>query len=124
MHSLNKITVLQQPKLFNGYKFFFMGDFLPSYKSYLHDLVIAAGGIVLNRKPVAVDQEILSPGCPPPFVIYSLEQLDQCEGSEKISILASRKSDAEVLASSTGAVAASNSWILNCIAGSKLLELE
>ncbi|XP_055820143.1 protein BREAST CANCER SUSCEPTIBILITY 1 homolog [Solanum dulcamara] len=122
---LGRLKILnKQPKLFSGYKFFFMGDFLPSYKSYLHDLVIAAGGIVLNRKPVAVDQEILSPGCPPPFVIYSLEQLDQCEGSEKISILASRKSDAEVLASSTGAVAASNSWILNCIAGSKLLELE
>ncbi|KAK4345236.1 hypothetical protein RND71_035412 [Anisodus tanguticus] len=114
----------KQPKLFNGYKFFFMGDFLPSYKSYLHDLVIAAGGIALNRKPVAVDQEILSLGCPPPFVIYSHEQLHKCDGSEKISILAGRRSDAQVLASSTGAVAASNLWILNCIVGSKLLELE
>ncbi|KAG5590649.1 hypothetical protein H5410_041163 [Solanum commersonii] len=122
---LGRLRILnKQPKLFNGYKFFFMGDFLPSYKSYLHDLVIAAGGIVLNRKPIAVDQEILSPGCSPPFVIYSHEQLDQCEGSEKISIIARRRSDAEVLASSTGAVAASNSWILNCIAGSRLLELE
>ncbi|MCD7465736.1 hypothetical protein HAX54_001830 [Datura stramonium] len=122
---LGRLRILnKQPKLFNGYKFFFMGDFLPSYKSYLHDLVIAAGGIVLNRKPVPVDQEILSPGCPPPLVIYSNEQLDQCEGSEKISILARRRSDAEVLAGSTGAVAASNSWILNCIAGSNLLELE
>ncbi|KAK6782098.1 hypothetical protein RDI58_019894 [Solanum bulbocastanum] len=122
---LGRLRILnKQPKLFNGYKFFFMGDFLPSYKSYLHDLVIAAGGIVLNRKPIAVDQEILSPGCSPLFVIYSHEQLDQCEGSEKISIIARRRSDAEVLASSTGAVAASNSWILNCIAGSRLLELE
>ncbi|XP_060181871.1 protein BREAST CANCER SUSCEPTIBILITY 1 homolog isoform X1 [Lycium barbarum] len=122
---LGRMRVLtKQPKLFNGYKFFFMGDFLPSYKSYLHDLVIAAGGIVLNRKPVAVDQEILSPGFPPPFVIYSHEQLDKCDGSKKNSILERRRSDAEALASSTGAVAASNSWILNCIAGSKLLELE
>ncbi|KAJ8538456.1 hypothetical protein K7X08_027677 [Anisodus acutangulus] len=122
---LGRLRVLnKQPKLFNGYKFFFMGDFLPSYKSYLHDLVIAAGGIVLNRKPVAVDQEILSPGCPPPFVIYSHGQHDKCDGSEKISILARRRSDAQVLASSTGAVAASNLWILNCIAGSKLLALE
>ncbi|KAJ8533576.1 hypothetical protein K7X08_006900 [Anisodus acutangulus] len=122
---LGRLRVLdKQPKLFNGYKFFFMGDFLPSYKSYLHDLVIAAGGIALNRKPVAVDQEILSPGCPPPFVIYSHEQLDKCDGSEKISILAGRRSDAQVLASSTGAVAANNLWILNCIVGSKLLELE
>ncbi|XP_016502913.2 protein BREAST CANCER SUSCEPTIBILITY 1 homolog [Nicotiana tabacum] len=108
----------KQPKLFNGYKFFFMGDFSPSYKSYLHDLVIAAGGIVLNRKPVAVNQEILSPGCLPPFVIYSREQLDKSEVIEK------KRSDAEALASSTGAVAASSTWILNCIAGSKLLDLE
>ncbi|KAF3635874.1 putative myosin-13-like isoform X1 [Capsicum annuum] len=122
---LGRLRILsQQPKLFSGYTFFFMGDFLPSYKSYLHDLVIAAGGIVLNRKPVTMDQEVLSPGCPPPFVIYSHEQLDQCEGREKNSVLARRRSNAEVLASSTGAVAASNSWILNCIAGSKLLELE
>lgn len=122
---LGRLRILnKQPKLFNGYKFFFMGDFLSSYKSYLHDLVIAAGGIVLNRKPIALDQEILSPGCPLLFVIYSHEQLDQCEGSEKISIIARRRSNAEVLASSTGAVAASHSWILNCIAGSRLLELE
>lgn len=119
MYSLNaKIPVLQQPKLFNGYEFFFVGDFSPSYKSYLHDLVIAAGGIVLNRKPVTVNQEVPSPGCLPPFVIYSHEQLDKSEVTEK------KRSDAEALASSTGAVVASSTWILNCIAGSKLLELE
>ncbi|CAN4076208.1 unnamed protein product [Withania somnifera] len=122
---LGRLRILnKQPKLFDGYKFFFMGDFLPSYKSYLHDIVMAAGGIVLSRKPRAVDQGILSPECPPPFVIYGYEQLDQYEGSEKNSILMLRRSDAEALARSTGAVAASNSWILNCIAGSKLLELE
>ncbi|MCI78273.1 protein BREAST CANCER SUSCEPTIBILITY 1-like, partial [Trifolium medium] len=44
---------MQQPKLFDGYKFYFMGDFIPSYKGYLQDLVIAAGGTVLHRKPVS-----------------------------------------------------------------------
>lgn len=50
---LGRLRLLnKQPKLFNGCKFYFTGDFSPSYKGYLHDLAISAGGKVLNRKPV------------------------------------------------------------------------
>ncbi|CAI8600737.1 unnamed protein product [Vicia faba] len=30
--------IMQQPKLFDGYKFYFIGGFIPSYKGYLQDL--------------------------------------------------------------------------------------
>lgn len=40
----------KQPKLFDGFKFYLTGDFVHSYKGYLHDLVVAAGGTVLQRK--------------------------------------------------------------------------
>ncbi|RAL49791.1 hypothetical protein DM860_002082 [Cuscuta australis] len=112
----------KQPKLFNGYKFYFMGDFLPSYKNYLHDLVVAAGGIVLNRKPV--DEPALSSGSSPTLIVYSLELPNgKCEPREKSSIFENRRFAAEALARSTGSLAATNSWILNSIAGSKLQHL-
>nr|GMD09240.1 protein BREAST CANCER SUSCEPTIBILITY 1 homolog [Ipomoea batatas] len=119
-------TSNKQPKLFSGYKFYFMSDFLPSYKKYLHDLVVAAGGTVLNRKPVSEDEKSHSSGCSSvfTFIVYSLELPDNCKTREKSSILHSRRSAAEALASSTGSLAASNSWVLNCIAGCKLQDLE
>lgn len=105
---------MQQPKLFDGYKFYFMGDFMPSYKGFLQDIVIAAGGLVLHRKPVLADHPHQT------LIIYSLELPNKCNPSEKDTIFSRRRSDAEVLASSTGSKVASNTWILNSIAACKL----
>lgn len=113
---------MQQPKLFYGYKFYFMGDFIPSYKGYLQNLVVAAGGIILHRKPVSGDQESTSPDTHPyqTLIIYSLELPDKCKPLKKDTICSQRRHDAEVLASSTGSKVASNTWILNSIAACKL----
>lgn len=110
---------LQKPKLFCGYKFYFMGEFVPSYKGYLYDLVFAAGGIVLNRKPISENQENFSSECSASttFIVYSVEQPEKCRASKRDSILNRRSCNAEALATSTRAVAVSNSWILNSIAG-------
>lgn len=95
-----------------------MGDFETSYKRYLHDLVVAAGGKVLNRKPVAGNQAIGSTQSPATtFIIYSLEVPDQCRSSNGSSMLNHRRARAEALASSAGAAVATNSWIMNSIAG-------
>ncbi|GLT52184.1 hypothetical protein SLA2020_255370 [Shorea laevis] len=45
-----------QPELFDGFKFQLMGDFVPSYKGYLQDLLIAARGTIPHRKPISGDQ--------------------------------------------------------------------
>ncbi|XP_028187915.1 protein BREAST CANCER SUSCEPTIBILITY 1 homolog isoform X1 [Glycine soja] len=120
---LGRLRVLnKQPKLFYGYKFYFMGDFIPSYKGYLQNLVVAAGGIILHRKPVSGDQESTSPDMHPyqTLIIYSLELPDKCKPSKKDTICSQRRHDAEVLASSTGSNVASNTWVLNSIAACKL----
>ncbi|KAL0363608.1 UNVERIFIED_CONTAM: protein BREAST CANCER SUSCEPTIBILITY 1 [Sesamum calycinum] len=119
---LGRLRLLnKQTKLFDGCTFFFMGDFEPSYKGYLHDLVVAAGGKVLNRKPVSGNQATGSTQCPATtFIIYSLELPDQCRSSNGSLILNHRRARAEALASSAGAAVASNSWILNSIAGYRL----
>ncbi|KAL4563544.1 hypothetical protein LXL04_027587 [Taraxacum kok-saghyz] len=107
----------KEPKLFNGLKFYFTGDFVTSYKGYLHDLIVAAGGTVLNRKPVKVNNERQ-------FLIYSVEVLDKVKGKEGSLISSKRKSEAEALARSSGGVAVSNFWMLNSIAACKLQDLD
>ncbi|KAL8236024.1 hypothetical protein R6Q59_017105 [Mikania micrantha] len=103
----------KEPKLFSGFKFYFTGDFVASYKGYLHDLIIAAGATVLHRKPIPLINERQ-------FLIYSIELPDKLKVKEQNLILIQRKSNAEALANSCGAVAVSNSWILNSIAASKV----
>ncbi|XP_047165811.1 protein BREAST CANCER SUSCEPTIBILITY 1 homolog isoform X2 [Vigna umbellata] len=120
---LGRLRVLnKQPKLFYGYKFYFMGDFLPSYKGYLQELVVAAGGIILHRKPVSCDQKSMLPDSHSyqNFIVYSLELPDECKPSEMDTICRQRCHDAEVVASSTGSKVVTNTWILNSIAACKL----
>lgn len=116
---------MQQSKLFDGFKFYFMGEFLPSYKGYLQDLITAAGGTVLHRKPVSGNEKGLPSGSTTTetFVIYSLELSDQSDPTKRILIFNRKRSDAEALASSSGAKVVSNSWVLNSIAASKLQSL-
>ncbi|XP_038881125.1 protein BREAST CANCER SUSCEPTIBILITY 1 homolog [Benincasa hispida] len=124
---LGRLRVLNhQPKLFSGFKFFFMADFAPSYKGYLQQLVTAAEGTILLRKPVSSNNQNIScssPNCQV-FIIYSLELPDQCNPAEKNNILCRRRFDAELLAKSATAKVATNLWLLNSIAGSKLTSLE
>ncbi|XP_057503698.1 protein BREAST CANCER SUSCEPTIBILITY 1 homolog [Actinidia eriantha] len=112
----------KQQKLFDGCKFYFTGEFVPSYKRYLHDLIIVAGGTVLQRKPIPSNQECMPFGNPTSstFIIYSLESPDKCDPNTRNLIFSQRRLDAEALASSTEAIAASNSWVLNSIAACKL----
>lgn len=94
-----------------------MGDFEFSYKGYLQDLVTAAGGAILHRKPISGDHGAPFSGSPASstFIIYSVELPYKCGPSKKHMILSRRQSDAEALANSTGAKAVSNSWVLNSI---------
>ncbi|KAA3466674.1 protein BREAST CANCER SUSCEPTIBILITY 1-like protein [Gossypium australe] len=115
----------KQPKLFDGCKFYIMGDFEPSYKGDLQDVLIAAGGTILHRKPISGDPGAPLLGSPafPIFIIYSVELPVKCDPSKKHMILSRRQLNAEALASSTGAKAVSNSWVLSSISACKLLSL-
>uniref|UniRef100_A0A803MIN0 Uncharacterized protein n=1 Tax=Chenopodium quinoa TaxID=63459 RepID=A0A803MIN0_CHEQI len=123
---LGRIRLLnKQPKLFAGFNFYFTVDFEPSYKGYLQDLVTAAGGTVLHRKPIAETYQIGASPSPASstIIVYSIELPANCDLRKKNIILESRRSDAEALGNSSVAKLASNSWVLNCIAGHKLQDL-
>ncbi|KAK3039747.1 hypothetical protein RJ639_027404 [Escallonia herrerae] len=115
----------KQPKLFNGYQFYLTGDYTPSYKGYLQDLIVVAGGTLLHRKPISRYHEALSSNCTssPTLIIYCLELPDKCNPNKRGSIISSRRSDATSLASSIGAAVATNSWILDSIAACRLQNL-
>lgn len=116
---------LQKPKLFAGFRFYFTGEFEPQYKGYLQDLVTVAGGIILHRKPIVENQGIgvSSTSAASTVIIYSIELPANCDLSKRKMILDHRRSEAEALAISTGAKLATNSWVLNCIAGHRLQDL-
>lgn len=109
---------MQQPKLFAGFNFYFTVEFEVSYKGYLQDLVTAAGGTVLHRKPIASTSST-----PSTVIVYSIELPINCDIRKKDMILERRRFYAEALAISSGAKLANNSWVLNCIAGHKLQDL-
>ncbi|RID50338.1 hypothetical protein BRARA_H01075 [Brassica rapa] len=101
----------KEPKLFNGLKFYIMGDFEVAYKGYLQDMIVAAGGTILCRRPVCNDDNEAST-----IIVFNVEP-------SKKKTLTERRSDAEALARSVNARAASSSWVLDSIAGCQVLEL-
>ncbi|PKI68106.1 hypothetical protein CRG98_011702 [Punica granatum] len=95
---LGRLRVLNmQPKLFEGLKFYFTGEFEPSYRGYLQDLVVAGGGNLLHRKPVSRDDEKPKSSI---FIVYNLETSDKLDVN-KDTVARQRKSDAEALAAQT-----------------------
>ncbi|KAJ0980471.1 hypothetical protein J5N97_008726 [Dioscorea zingiberensis] len=113
----------KQPKLFHSMKFYLTGDFAPSYKGYLQALITAAGGVVLQRKPISRDRERLldDSHLQVTFIIYNTE-LSDVHHSIRDLLIAHRQDEAKGLADATGAKVASNTWIIDSIAACKLLE--
>ncbi|KAJ4880895.1 Protein BREAST CANCER SUSCEPTIBILITY 1-like protein [Raphanus sativus] len=101
----------KEPKLFNGLKFYMMGDFEVAYKGYLQDMIVAAGGTILRRRPISSDDNEAST-----IVVFNVEP-------SKKKTLTERRSDADALARSVNARAASSSWVLDSIAGCQILDL-
>ncbi|KAF8114992.1 hypothetical protein N665_0030s0041 [Sinapis alba] len=102
----------KKPKLFNGLKFYMMGDFEVAYKGYLQDMILAAGGTILRRRPISNDDDDEAST----IVVFNVEP-------SKKKTLTERRFDAEALARSVNARAASSSWVLDSIAGCQILDL-
>ncbi|XP_047045467.1 protein BREAST CANCER SUSCEPTIBILITY 1 homolog [Lolium rigidum] len=114
-------VIKKQPKLFDGMRFYLHGDYTKSYRGFLQDLVIAAGGTVLHRKPVSRDQQKLLDDSSPVIVVYSLEN------QEKVKFDADQHrrqaDDAQALACASGGKAATSAWIIDSVAACNLQPL-
>ncbi|OVA08688.1 BRCT domain [Macleaya cordata] len=109
------------PKLFSGLNLYFSGDFVPSYKGSLEELVLAAGGTVLTNST------LVSQGCnkgifsSTTLVVYSLDPPPNMESEEASSVvIEERHKEAEALGEQSGSWVIGHTWILESIAASKL----
>ncbi|CAL5432595.1 unnamed protein product [Camellia sinensis] len=110
------------PKLFNGLNFYFTGDFIPGYKDDLLDLVITAGGTVIESKEQLVaqgqDTQTTSSGT---LVVYNNDTMQGRRLEEEGSVVLQRLEVAERLGDEIGSqVIIAHTWLLESIAASKL----
>ncbi|KAF8401959.1 hypothetical protein HHK36_012910 [Tetracentron sinense] len=108
------------PKLFSGLNFYFCGDFVPSYKGYLQDLILAAGGTVLKDNYVSVSQGCDAQATPTTLVVYSLDPPQRCNFGEEFIIMENRIKEAEEFAAENGSRVIGHTWLLESIAACKL----
>lgn len=117
---LKLISPLQAPKLFSGLEFYFFGDFVPSYKGYLKDLVIAAGGTIQVKEDMGSQgsNSKITPAMN--VVIYNRDPPQDCKSSQLSSIIEQRHGEAEAFAANTGSKVVDHTWLLESIAACRL----
>ncbi|GJN14889.1 hypothetical protein PR202_gb01762 [Eleusine coracana subsp. coracana] len=117
-------VINKQPKLFNGMQFYLHGDYTQSYRGYLHDLVITAGGTVLQRKPVSRDQQKLLDDSSMVLIVYSEGNEGNAKSKSKEDINTGHKQAyTQALARASGGKVVSSAWIIDSIAACNLQPL-
>ncbi|XP_020539249.1 BRCA1-associated RING domain protein 1 isoform X2 [Jatropha curcas] len=109
------------PKLFNGMNFYFSGDFVSGYKEDLQNLVINAGGNIVEKKEELVEQSHDQAAAPSrTLVVYNLDPPQGYKLGEEVTILWQRLNEAEDLAAKIGSQVIGHTWVLESIASYKL----
>lgn len=99
---------VQAPKLFHGLRFYFLGDFVPAYKSDLLALVTDGGGIVWSLEQIQEQR-------------HDPEEVSICLIVYNAQIEASSVANGSDIAKGYDAVPIPHTWILESIAGHRLL---
>ncbi|KAM3411673.1 hypothetical protein ACQJBY_003378 [Aegilops geniculata] len=116
-------AINKQPKLFNGMQFYLHGDYTVTYRGFLQDLVVAAGGMVLHRKPVSRNQQKLLDDSSSVFVVYSVENQGKATLGDNDNDCCRQADEAQALAFASGGEAVSSAWIIDSVAACKLQPL-
>ena len=112
--------LLQAPKLFNGLSFYISGDFESAYKEDLLDLIITAGGIVIEDREQFFAQSHDALATPSvTLVVYN----NECKLEDGGSIVLKRRVVAENLADEIGSEVIAHTWLLESIAACELQPL-
>ncbi|CAN7097093.1 unnamed protein product [Brassica rapa subsp. narinosa] len=110
-----------KPKLFDGLKFYFHGDFFKGYKEDLQNLVKVAGGTILKTEDELTaessnnvsDSDQRSSSA---IVVYNIDPPPGCGLGEEVTIIWQRANEAEALSSKTGSKVVGHTWLLESIA--------
>lgn len=107
---LSFYSLMQEPKLFDGLKFYFNGEFLPAYKVDLLDLVRTAGGtIIQNTEQLLIQSQGI------PSVSSSLLIVYNSDPPRGRAV-----GEAKCMADMTNSQVIQHTWILESIAACKL----
>ncbi|KAG2255111.1 hypothetical protein Bca52824_074405 [Brassica carinata] len=111
-----------KPKLFDGMKFCFYGDFFKGYKEDLQNLVKVAGGTILKTEEELNAERSNNVGDQrsSPVVVYNIDPPPGCGLGEEVTIIWQRANEAEALSTKTGSRVVGHTWLLESIAGYKL----
>ncbi|XP_056849322.1 BRCA1-associated RING domain protein 1 isoform X2 [Raphanus sativus] len=111
-----------KPKLFDGMKFYFFGDFFKGYKEDLQNLVKVAGGTILETEEElgAESSNNVGDQGSSPVVVYNIDPPPGCGLGEEVTIIWQRANEAEALSTKTGSKVVGHTWLLESIAGYKL----
>lgn len=112
----------QKPKLFDGMKFYFYGDFFKGYKEDLQNLVKVAGGMILKTEEELSGESSNNVGDQgsSPVVVYNIDPPPGCGLGEEVTIIWQRANEAEALSTKTGSRVVGHTWLLESISGYKL----
>ncbi|CAN6468907.1 unnamed protein product [Victoria cruziana] len=105
----------KEPPLFTGLNFFFIGQYDASYRRYLQDLVLAAGGSVLRTLPV-LDSESRPCRTSSTILVYYVARGDEAESSDGVYVTEQAIAEATSLAAKIGSRVAGHEWLLDSIA--------
>ncbi|XP_043690519.1 BRCA1-associated RING domain protein 1-like [Telopea speciosissima] len=112
-----RLRMVKAPRLFTGLDFYFFGDFVPSYKECLEDLVLAAGGTLLKNKgmllPQDSEQETSST-----FIVYNHDAPENRTSVEEY--MECRLKKAEDFAAEFGCQVIGHTWLLESIAACEI----
>ncbi|KAL3647708.1 hypothetical protein CASFOL_008676 [Castilleja foliolosa] len=108
------------PKLFHGLRFYFNGDFVPSYKNDLLDLVRVGGGAIIESMEQITEQKHDQQLTSTTYVVYN-HDYSQVFTVGKESIVFERLAKAEDVAKDVDALVIPHTWILESIAACRVL---
>lgn len=118
-----RLRVLRgEPKLFNGLRFYFCGEFVAGYKRDLQELIIVGGGTIIKSEELLMSQghDTSTGKNLMTLVVYNLELTSGSELGEEVSVVLRRLEEADKLAAEIGSRVIPQTWILESISACKL----
>ncbi|GFP82946.1 protein breast cancer susceptibility 1 homolog [Phtheirospermum japonicum] len=110
------------PKLFHGLSFYFNGDFVPSYKNDLLELVRVGGGDIIESMEHITEQKHNQQPISTTYVVYNHDYPQGCT-TAKETIVFERLAEAEDVAKDVNARVIPHTWILESIAACRVLPI-
>ncbi|XP_072996697.1 BRCA1-associated RING domain protein 1-like [Typha latifolia] len=108
-------AIEKAPKLLAGFDFYFSGYFVPFYKRCLEDLVVAAGGTIMEDG-FLMSNLSASESSPLTYFVYNEDPPQECSSGDLVKVKEERCEEAVAYANRTNAQVIGHTKLLDAIA--------